>query len=235
MKDMSERKMSEGVGYHLHPMGFAVAKDGGYLPKLLSNFSTKHYLYEMDLDAWTDGSNPVQTNTPGVWGDFLNDAAGGWKCAVAAPWAKSADMANPESAIRKYNQLFSKIRAWGCKQCWIFWSPPSEPNYNATVLKNQTYATIAKATGATGICVDHPGQRSDSFDVSIAAMKWAKANGLGAGWIFNGTATTNEVAAMMKRIKDAGVKLDFAASDNFSNPNTGWSSASAELAGMKGL
>lgn len=235
VRDMASRKMENGVGYHLHPMGYAVAKNEGFATKLLSNFSTKHYFYEADLDAWTDGTNPLQTNSPGVWGSFLNEAAPGWKCALFAPWAKSSDMANPDSAIRKYKQVFEKIRAWGCKQCWIFWSPPSEPQYNAAVLGNQTYAKIAKAVGATGICVDHPAQRTDSFEVSIAALKWAKSNNLGAGWIFNGSGSTNEVAAMMKRVKDAGVHLDFAASDNFSNQSSGWSAAATELAGMKGL
>lgn len=235
VRDMSARRMPPGVGYHLHPMGFAVAKDGGFAPKLLSNFSTKQYFYEADLDAWTDGSNPLQTNSPGVWGSFLNEAAGGWKCALFAPWAKSSDVANPESAIRKYNQVFSKIRAWGCKQCFLFWSPPSEPQYNSTVLKNQTYAKIAKATGATGIVVDHPAQRTDSFEVSIAALKWAKSNGLAAGWCLNGSASTQQVASLMKRIKDSGVKLDFVSSDNFSNQGSGWSAAATELSGMKGF
>jgi hypothetical protein len=235
MRDMAKTKQAVGVGYVLHSMGFAVAKDEGFLPTMLGNFSTKQYFYEMDLDAWTDGSNPVQTETPGVWGDALNQVASGWKCALVAPWAKSKDMANPDSAIAKYNQLFAKVRAWGCKQCFVFWSPPSEPQYNDTILENQTYAKIAKAVGATGICVDHPANRSDSFEVSIAALKWAKSSGLAAGWVFNGSDSTNQVAAMMKRVKDAGVKLDFAASDNFSNQTSGWPAASAELAGMKGV
>jgi hypothetical protein len=196
-------KIPAGVGYWLHPMGLGAAMGANNLQAVLSKFTTKYYVYESDLDAWTDGSNPVQTNTPGIWGDNLNAAAPGWKCAAFCAWAKSKDMANPSSAIPKFKSLFDKVRAWGCQQCWIFWSPPSEPQYNGTVLRGQTWATIAKAVGASGIVVDHPGDRTDSTEVSFAALKWAKANGLGAGWVFNGSSSEAQVSAMMARIRAA--------------------------------
>lgn len=225
-------RIPAGVGYWLHPMGLGAAMGANNLPAVLSKFTTKYYAYETDLLAWTDGSNPTQTNTPGVWGDFLNAAAGGWKCAAFCAWAKSGDMANPSSAIPKYKALFDKVRAWGCQQCWIFWSPPSEPQYNSTVLRNKTWATIAKAVGATGIAVDHPGDRTDSTEVSFAALKWAKENGLGAAWVFNGSSSGAQVAAMMARIKQNVGDLTFYASDNFSSQGAGWSHTAAELRAM---
>ena len=224
--------MPKNVGYWLHPMGLGAAMGANNLPAVLSKFTQKWYVYESDLDAWTDGSNPIQTNTPGIWGDNLNAAAGGWKCAAFCAWAKSGDMANPSVAIPKFKSLFDKIRAWGCEQTMIFWSPPSEPNYNATVLANKTWATIAKAVGATGIVVDHPGDRPDSTEVSFAALKWAKANGLAAGWVFNGSSSGAQVGAMMTRIKQNVGDLTFYASDNFSNQGAGLAHTNAELAAM---
>ena len=233
MQDMSNRKMPSGVGLHLHPMGLGSAIQGGYMPRLLSQFSTREYFYEADLDAWTDGSNPIQTNTPGHWGSLLNSGQGGWRCALFAPWAKSADMANPERVIPKYKQVFDKIRAWGCRQCWIFWSPPSEPQYNSAVMRSQAWARVAKETGATGICVDHPANRGDSLDVSFAALKWAKQNGLGAGWVLNGSGSATQVAALVKKIKANVGSVDFISSDNFSSQQSGWAAAQTELDAAK--
>ena len=234
MQEMKDRQMPAGVGFHLHPMGFLAAHDAGFLPQLLSRFSAKFYLYEADLDAWTDGTNSIQTSSPGVWGDLLNNTAGGWKCALFAPWAKSVDVAAVQPAIDKYKRLFEKIRQWGCRQCWIFWSPPSEPRYNRAVMQKQAWAQIAKATGASGICVDHPAQRSDALEVSFAALKWAKQNGLGAGWVFNGTASAAQVGAMVQQIKAHVGPIDFIASDNFSSSSTGWAAASTELRAFMG-
>lgn len=52
------------TAFWAHPMGVGAAMDGNYLPALLSRFGVKKFFYEQDLLAWSDGSNPTQTNTP---------------------------------------------------------------------------------------------------------------------------------------------------------------------------
>lgn len=230
MREMKGAQIPSGVGYWLHPMGMAVAKNEGFLPALLNQFGTKFYFYEADLDAWTDGSNPIQTNDPGCWGTWLAQAAKSpteWKCAAMAPWAKSGDIASG-ACIPKYQRLFAKIRAWGCSQCWIFWAPPSEPPLAYQALKSRPWQRIFKETGATGAMVDHPAGRSDTLDVSFDFLKAAKSMGLATGWCFNGSDSAAATAAMVKRVK-ATVPIDVFGVDNFSSEGTGWGAVSAQL------
>lgn len=225
MKDIAANGtiVPRNVGFWLHPMGLDAARVSGILPQVLAKFKTKVYAYEQDLDAWTDGSNPVQTNTPWFWEDMLRQNGGrGWKCGLAAAWAKSKDIATPSIAISKYKPLFDKMRKKGCKNLWIFWSPPSEPEIARKALKGKTWNKIFAAVGANGAMVDHPANRVDTLDVSFEFLKDARKAGLQVGWVFNGGDTGNQTLRMMQRINSNFGKLDVYAVDNFDKPSNGW-------------
>ena len=185
----------------------------------------------MDLDAWTDGSNPLQTNTPGIWGSFLNahaDSPSQWKCSLVAPWAKSSNIVDM-SCIPKYQALFKKVRAWGCQQCWIFWAPPSEPPLAARAMQANVFKRILSETGATGAIVDHPARHAVTLDVSFAFLKQAKAMGLATGWCFNGNDSASATAAMVQRVNSALGGVDVWTVDGFESQTNGWAQVSTQL------
>lgn len=212
--DLQSASIPSGVGYWLHPMGFNAAQP--IMPAVLRRFGTAQYAYEADLDDWTSGANPAQTTNPGMWGSMLNAAAGSptaWKCALFAAWAKSGDIASG-ACIPKYQGLFSKIRAWGCEQCFVFWSPPSEPSVAYQAMRSRPWQKILSEAGATGAMVDHPAGRADCVDVSIDFLRVAKSMGLTTAWVFNGADSPAATASMVKRVR-AAVAVDVWAQDNF--------------------
>lgn len=226
-------------------MGLDAARKEGILPKLLSKFQKRFYAYEQDLDAWTDGSNPVQTKTPWIWGDLLvknsrtssgSGSGGGgkeWQCGLVAPWADSADIADPSKAIKKYKLLFDRMRSNGCQNTWIFWSPPSVPEIARKALQNRSWNRIFKAVGANGALVDHPAGRVDTLDVSFAFLEDARKAGFYTGWVFNGGDSAGETDLMMDLINKRLGALDVYAVDNFSKPWNGWTRVSRQLEAVR--
>jgi hypothetical protein len=80
------KEVAARVGFHLHPMCFFDGRDKGWLRRLLNQVAFKEWVYESDLLAWTDGSNPVQTNTPWCWRDYLREVAPEFKCVGHSSW-----------------------------------------------------------------------------------------------------------------------------------------------------
>ena len=230
MAAMLGQKIENGVGFHMHSSGFDTMLKAGTAGKLLDNFATKQYLYEADLNDWS--SSPALAAAPGLWGNKLNEVRGGWRCAVFVAWATSADMAAVGPAAQKFAALFQKVRKWGCQQCWISWAPPSVPAYNAEVMKRQAWVEICQTSGANGIMIDHPAQRTDCLDVSLAALKWAQANGRGSAWLLNGSASAKEISVLIKTLAKSSLgPLDFISTANHNSvtQGTGWRPARVEL------
>ena len=213
------------AGYHLHPMGFAAAEGGGYAKNFLNNFKTKWYFYESDFSAWTDGSNPLQTNDPGIWGSKLNASANSqteWKCAGFWGYYSNISQVVHDTAgyIQKTKALKDKIKAWGCGSYFVGWAPPSpEGLQNDGVLRTRkTMFNIAKAVGATGIFVDFPADLWNSgtcTQQAIDAYKDCASAGMSFGWCFNGRQSTAAVTQAVKGILAAGIKPTFWSVDGF--------------------
>lgn len=219
------------VGYHLHPMGLGSAEGGGYLRNFLKNFKTKWYFYESDFDAWTDGTNPLQTNTPGVWGSKLNAAASSpseWKCAgFWGYYSKiSAVIHDTAGYIQRTKALKNRIKAWGCGSYFVGWAPPSpEGLQNDGVLRTRkTMFNIAKAVGATGIVLDFPADLWNDGTCrqqAIDAYNDCRSVGMSFGWCFNGRESVAAVSKAVQGILAAGIKPTFWSIDAFYPDVTG--------------
>ena len=113
-------------GYWLHTMGFAAAQSGGYSKTLLSRFAVKSYVYEADLMAWTDGSNPTQTNSPWCWGQWLEEADPSFKQAFFAPWVAGDRIANLlQDVTNRYIDITNRMKSHNYVNTYFFYSPPS--------------------------------------------------------------------------------------------------------------
>lgn len=227
------------VGYWAHPMGVAVAKDGGWLPQLLSRFGKKEFAYEMDLLAWSDGTNPIQTNTPSCWGDWIQQADASFQCAFYAPWVAGDRLANQLDDTRnRYAQIRGKMDASGyANNGYFFYAPPCpESIANADALLNSKregvcyVEYVTKAAGLKGICIDFPGNLylaqtypaqfpAGSADKCRALAKQAhdaaKKLGVPFVWCFNGGEDASIVASALDAAKKNGIIPDVAAIDNF--------------------
>ena len=213
------------AGYHLHPMGFAAAEGGGYAKNFLNNFKTKWYFYESDFSAWTDGSNPLQTNDPGIWGSKLNASANSpteWKCAGFWGYYSNISQVVHDTAgyIQKTKALKDKIKAWGCGSYFVGWAPPSpEGLQNDGVLRTRkTMFNIAKAVGATGMVLDFPADlwnNGTCKQQAIDAYNDCKSAGMSFGWCFNGRQSTAAVSQAVKGILAAGITPTFFSVDGF--------------------
>ena len=108
-------------------MGVGAAKDAGYLPMLLSRFGVKQFVYEMDLLAWSDGTNPVQTNTPECWATWIREADPSMQCLLYAPWVEGNRVVDAtDDTVNRYAQIRGKMDATGyAGKGYFFTAPPS--------------------------------------------------------------------------------------------------------------
>ena len=112
-------------------MGFAAAKSGGYIKDLLSKFHVKSYVYEADLMAWTDGTNPTQTNSPWCWGDNLQQIDPSFKQAFFAPWVNAEKIANElQDITNRYIDISNRMKSHGLDDTYFFYAPPSPEGIN---------------------------------------------------------------------------------------------------------
>ena len=220
-----------GSGYWLHPMGFAAANQGGYLLSLLKQYGVKEYIYEADLMAWTDGTNPVQTNTPWVWGSMLEQMYPTMKQRFFAPWVNAQRLAQDlDDTVNRYAILVNKMKSVGKQNTFVFYAPPSPEGLEfADVLLNNrrdgiTYLEyVVRHSGANGIALDYPASLyvSENYPkarhLALQAYQVAKKLNIKFAWVFNGNdANTSEAVNIMRQ---QGIHPNFVGVDDFANAN----------------
>jgi hypothetical protein len=231
------------TAFWLHPMSVGVAKDGGWLPTLLSRFGKKEFAYEMDLLAWSDGTNPIQTSQPSFWGDLVIQADPSYVCRFYCPWVAGDRLANQLDDTRnRYAQIRGKMDAAGYRgKGYFFYAPPCpESIMNADALLNNRregmcyVEYVTRAAELKGICIDFPGnlylasQYPASFPAGSAdkcralakqAHDVARKLGLPFAWCFNGGESGQVIAAALDSAKRNGIVPDVISIDNFADPN----------------
>lgn len=232
------RTVAARCGYWAHPMGLALAKDQGWLPTLLSRFAVKRFVYEQDLQAWSDGSNPIQTDTPSCWGDWLRQADPSFQCEFYCPWVAGDRLAGAlDDTARKYAQIRQRMDAAGySNKGWFFYAPPSpEAIACADTLLNARrdglcyVEHVVRAAGLKGVALDYPaslwlaerfparyppGTGDKCRALARQAHDVARRCGIGFAVVFNGSDAS--VAAALDSMTDAGLTFDYVGVDNFS-------------------
>lgn len=227
------------VGYWLHPMGMAVAKDGNWLGTLLSNFGVRRFVYEMDAMAWSDGTNPVQTNTPSCWADWLRAIAPDFQCEFYAPWIEGERLANMlDDTCARYRQIRLKMDAAGyAGKGYFFYAPPCPSSIaNADSLLKTTrdgmshIEYVLRNAGLKGVVLDFPASLylANSYGSAFPPDSASKCRLLAKqahdvarklklpfGWVFNGAEA--DVRQAIAAIKGDGIALDFVGIDNFAD------------------
>ena len=230
------------VGYHLHPMGLVDSMNRGHLPTLLSRFGKKTFVYEMDLLAWSDGTNPLQTNTPQVWADVVRQNNPSFQCEFYAPWVAGDRLANLlDDTTNRFIQIRQKMDATGYpNKGYFFYAPPCpESIMNADTLLNATKnggmkydEYVVRTAGLKGIVIDFPAGLwlSKNFPANFPPNSGDKCRllakqshdacrrmGLPFVWCFNGSDAGSLVTKALDSIKAAGMKIDTILVDNFSS------------------
>lgn len=230
------------VGYHLHPMGMAEIMNRGQLPTLLSRFGKKSFAYEMDLLAWSDGTNPLQTNTPQVWGDWLRQNNSSFQCEFYAPWVAGDRLANLlDDTTNRFIQIRQKMDVTGYpNRGYFFYAPPCpESIMNADTLLNATknggmpyVEYVVRTAGLKGIVIDFPAGLwlSKNFPSNFPPNSGDKCRLLAKQahdicrrmsipfvWCFNGSDAAPLVIKALDSIKDAGMTINTILVDNFSS------------------
>jgi len=225
-------------GYWLHPMGFSAAKDHGFANKLLSRFGVKQYVYEADLMAWTDGSNPVQTNSPWCWGEWLEQIDPAYKQSFFAPWVAGDRIANQlQDTTNRYIDISNRMKSKGYQNTYFFYAPPSPEAIGvADALLNGRvngvpYVQYAiQRAGLKGIAIDYPANLylADAFPSSFPpgsaekcrqlakqAFQIAQTLKIPFVWVFNGA--DENVYQAKEAIRKNGISPTKFAIDNFAN------------------
>ena len=227
------------TGYWCHPMGMAVARDQGWLPTLLSRFGKKRFVYEQDLLAWSDGTNPTQTTTPSCWGDWLKQSNPAFECEFYCPWVAGDRLAKfLDDTTNRYIAIRERMdRAGYASKGYFFYAPPCpESIVNADTLlgarKNgMSYVEyVVRTAGLKGICVDFPAGLwlSQHFPAQFPpnsgdkcrqlakqAHDVARSCGVPFVWVFNGSDAC--ITPALDSIKAAGIKIDVVGVDNFAD------------------
>lgn len=228
------------AGYWLHPMGFDAIRSS--LPRFLSLFGTDTFAYEMDLNGWSDGSNPVQTNTPSFWADQLKAIDPSFECAFYAPWVYGdALVTSTADVVDKYTQIRTRMDAAGyANKGFFFYSPPCPQSIaNVDALLSATGGGGGKsfvehvviAAGLKGICLDFPANLylsseypAPQFPIGTAekcrrlakqAHDIARRLGIAFVWVFDGADA--DVAGALTAIRAAGMTLDASSIDSFAD------------------
>lgn len=231
------RTVAPRAGYWLHPMGMAVAKDGGWLPLLLSRFGVKKFVYEQDLLAWSDGTNPLQTNTPQCWADWLRQADPAFQCEFYAPWVAGDRLANLlDDTTNRYAQIRQRMDAAGyANRGYFFYAPPCpESILSADTLLNARrnglchVEHVVRTAGLRGIAIDFPaglwlsaafpanfppGSADKCRALARQAHDVARRCGVPFVWVLNGADAC--VPQALASIRAAGLWADVFAVDNF--------------------
>lgn len=230
------------AGYWMHPMGLFDALNGGWLPELLSRFAVKSFVYEMDLQGWSDGSNPVQTATPSVWGDALRQSDPAFECQLYAPWVAGDKLADAlDDTTAKYAQICARMDAAGyASKGYFFYAPPSPEsiaNADALLTAQRNGACyveyVVRTAGLSGIALDFPaglwlspefpvqyppGSADKCRALAKQAHDVARRLGVGFAWVFNGSDDAATVQAALASIRAAGMVPDLVGIDDFSDP-----------------
>jgi hypothetical protein len=227
-------------GYWLHPMGFDAARQQGYAKTLLSRYGVKSYVYEADLLGWSDGTNPVQTNSPWCWGQWLEQIDPTYKQAFMAPWVAGDRIANVlQDTTNRYIDITNRMRSQGYQNVYFFYAPPSPEAISVADgllngrVNNVPYIQYAvQRAGLKGIAIDYPAglylakEFPSSFPVGsadkcrkLAKQAWNIAQTLGIPliWVFNGADANTRQA--MDAIHAAGIYPQTFAVDDFADPN----------------
>ena len=230
------------VGYHLHPMGLIDSVNRGQLPTLLSRFGKKSFVYEMDLLAWSDGTNPLQTNTPQIWADVVRQNNPAFQCEFYAPWVAGDRLANLlDDTTNRFIQIRQKMDATGyTNRGYFFYAPPCpESIVNADTLLTATknggmpyVEYVVRTAGLKGIVIDFPAGLwlSKNFPASFPPNSGDKCRllakqshdicrrmGIPFVWTFNGSDAGSLVTKALDSIKAAGMTIDVILVDNFSS------------------
>ena len=225
------------AGYWAHPMGVSVAKNGNYLPALLARFGVKKFVYEADLLAWSDGTNPLQTNTPSCWADWIRQADPSFQCEFYAPWVEGNRVVDlTDDTVNRYAQIRGKMDAAGYGgKGYFFTAPPSPDSIGAmdrllSATRNglPIVEYVVKTAGLRGIALDFPAglwlaaQYGAQFPPNSAdkcrrfakmCFDITKKMGVPYVQVFNGVDVA--VAQALESMKAAGIVPDMVCVDNF--------------------
>ena len=230
------------AGYHLHPMGLIDSMNRGQLPTLLSRFGKKSFVYEMDLLAWSDGTNPLQTNTPQIWADVVRQNDPAFQCEFYAPWVAGDRLANLlDDTTNRFIQIRQKMDVSGYpNKGFFFYAPPCpESIMNAYTLLTATknggmpyVEYVVRTAGLKGVVIDFPAGLwlSKNFPANFPAGSGDKCRLLAKQahdvcrrmsipfvWCFNGSDKGSVVTKALDSIKAAGMTIDVILNDNFSS------------------
>lgn len=225
-------------GYWLHPMGFAAAKANQFAGPLLSHYKHKYYVYEMDLMGWTDGTNPVQTKTPWVWGEQLQQIDPSYHQAFYAAMVGGDHIAAQlQDVTNRYLGLQAKMTSRGYKDSYFFYSPPSPEvlnNMNAIlngkVGDKSLIEYVVHRVGMQGIALDFPAglflaskfpasfppdSAANSKLLAKQAYEIAKKYNIPLVWVFNGA--DSDTLQAKQAIEAFGIHPTRWAVDNFAD------------------
>ena len=232
--------VSPTAGFWAHPMGVGAAKDAGYLPMLLSRFGVKRFVYEMDLLAWSDGSNPVQTNDPACWATWIREADPSMQCAFYAPWVEGNRLVDAtDDTVNRYAQIRGKMDASGyAGKGFFFTAPPSPASIMAmdrllTAKRNGVPIVeyVIKTAGLRGVALDFPaglwlapafgaefppGSADKCRRFAKMCFDITRKMGIPFVQVFNGSDST--VSKALDSMKAFGIVPDSIGVDNFADP-----------------
>jgi len=264
LRDLAEKpnewsSVQVNAGYWLHPMGFDAARQKGFAKQLLSRFGVKRYVYEADLMAWTDGTNPTQTNSPWCWGQWLEQIDSSYQQAFFAPWVAGDLIANKlQDVTNRYIDVSNKMKSKGYSNTYFFYAPPSPEAISVVdfLLNGRVdgvpYVQYAiQRAGLKGIAIDYPaglylaqafpssfppGSADKCRQLAKQAYQIAKSLNLPFIWVFNG-ADDNVHEAKQAIMRDGIAPTKFVV-DNFAKrdaPGTPESSRSSLSGQVKQL
>jgi hypothetical protein len=227
------------TGFWAHPMGVGAAKDAGYLPMLLSRFGVKKFVYEMDLLAWSDGTNPIQTNSPECWATWIREADPSMQCDFYAPWVEGDRVVvATDDTVNRYAQIRGKMDAAGYPgKGYFFTAPPSPASIMAmdrllTAKRNgmPIVEYVIRTAMLKGVALDFPaglwlspafgpqfppGSADKCRQFAKACFDITRKMGIPFVQVFNGSDST--VAKALDSMKAFGIVPDVIGVDNFAN------------------
>jgi hypothetical protein len=229
------------AGFWAHPMGVGAAKDAGYLPMLLSRFGVKKFVYEMDLLAWSDGTNPIQTNDPACWATWIREADPSFQCSFYAPWVEGNRVVDvTDDTVNRYAQIRGKMDATGYPgKGYFFTAPPSPDSIMAmdrllSVKRNgmPIVEYVIRTAVLKGVALDFPaglwlapafgpqfppGSADKCRAFAKACFDITRKMGIPYVQVFNGS--DSSVAEALGSMKAAGIVPDMVGIDNFADPS----------------